>query len=209
MNVNAVIGVVLAYILGSFPSAYVITRWRTGKDIRKLGGGNVGALNTFREVGVVPGLTVLFADIAKGAAATAIVRWLLDSPPLVVMLAGLAVIVGHNWSLFLKFTGGRGMAAALGVLAVTLTSYGYTNLFLILLGIIAIPLVITQNVSLSSAIGVFFLPLVVWLGTQSALATILTVLLGTIMGLKYLPAARQAWSREPNKRNFIFDRLRR
>jgi len=80
-----------------------------------MGGGNVGAVNAFKQVGRGAGIAVLLADMAKGAGAVAIAQWLLDVPPLFVLAAGLAAVVGHNWSIFLKFTGGKGMATTIGV----------------------------------------------------------------------------------------------
>ena len=108
MMVNEVIAIVIGYLLGSIPSAYIATRLATGRDIRQMGGGNVGGLNTYREVGAIPALAVGIVDIGKGVAAVAIAYWLLDVPQLFVVLAGLAAVVGHTWMVFLKFRGGGG-----------------------------------------------------------------------------------------------------
>ena len=70
--VTIVIAVVMGYFIGSISTAYIVTRLKTGKDIRKLGGGNVGGLNTYKEVGPVSALFVTLIDIGKGAAAAAI-----------------------------------------------------------------------------------------------------------------------------------------
>ena len=119
--VAGIIGVIIAYLLGSIPSAYLITRLRMGKDIRQLGGGNVGARNVFVEVGRGVGIAVGIFDVAKGAAAVAIAAGLLGAPPLFVLAAGLAVIAGHIWSVYLKFTGGNGLATTIGVLSLLMT----------------------------------------------------------------------------------------
>ncbi len=86
--VNGVIAVVLGYLLGSIPTAYIATRLATGKDVRRLGGGNVGGLNVYREVGIVLAVVVGIVDVAKGAAAVAIAYWLLGVSPLFVLAAG-------------------------------------------------------------------------------------------------------------------------
>ena len=110
---------IYAYLIGSVPTAYIIGRLVKGIDIRQYGSGNVGGSNLFYNVGkrwVVPlGLFDLFA---KGGSPIWIGTFLLDmersSPALIV--APLCAIAGNNWSLFLKFTGGRGIAVAIGVL---------------------------------------------------------------------------------------------
>ncbi|MFC1958224.1 glycerol-3-phosphate acyltransferase [Chloroflexota bacterium] len=207
--VNEIIALVLGYLLGSIPSAYIVTRIAIGKDIRRLGGGNVGGFNTYREVGAKAALVVGIADMGKGAAAVAIAYWLLDVPQLFVMLTGLAVAIGHMWMLFLKFSGGKGMGSTFGALAVLMPVYGYWYGFIIFLVIIAIPFAITRNVALAMGIGLLFLPLLVWLITHSGLATLLAVILGVLIAIKFLPTAIEAWSRSRSKRDFVFGDGRR
>lgn len=201
--VNGIIAVVLGYLLGSIPSAYIATRVATGKDIRQLGGGNVGGLNTYREVGAIPALAVAIADLGKGAAAVAIAYWLLGALPLFVMLAGLAAAIGHMWMLFLKFSGGKGMGVTFGALAILMPVYGYWYGFLILLGIVAVPFIFTRNVALAMGVGLLFLPLIIWLITHSELATVLAVILGVLIGIKFLPTARVAWANSKNMGGFV------
>ena len=207
--INEIIAVVLGYLLGSIPSAYITARIALGKDIRQLGGGNVGGLNVYREVGAIPALVVGIVDIGKGAAAVAIAYWLLGVPQLFVMLAGLAAVVGHNWMVFLKFSGGKGMGATFGALAVLMPVYGYWYGLLIFFGIIIIPFIITHNIALSMGIGLLFLPLITWGVTQSQLPTILAVVLGVLIGIRFLPTARAAWAKAESKKGFIFDRWQR
>ncbi len=208
MLVKEIIAIVLGYILGSIPSAYIATRIATGKDIRQLGGGNVGSLNTFREVGVKPGLAVAIADIGKGAVSVAIAYWLLNVRPLFVMLAGLAAVIGHMWMAFLRFSGGKGMGTTLGALAVLLSVYGYWYGFLIFLAVVAIPFIITHNVALSMGIGIFFLPLITWLITKLELAAVLAVTLGILVAIRFFPTARAAWAKAETKTEFIFGKRR-
>jgi len=204
MVVNEIIAVVLGYLLGSIPSAYIATRIATGKDIRQMGGGNVGGLNTLKEVGTKPALAVGVVDLGKGAAAVAIAYWLLDAPQLFVMLAGLAAAIGHMWMVFLKFSGGKGMLTTFGALAVLMPVYGYWYGFLIFLAVIIIPFVITRNIALAMGIGILFLPLIVWLITQSELATTLAITIGVLVAIKFLPTARAAWAKAENRKHFIF-----
>ena len=108
-----------SYVIGGIPTAYVATRLLTGRDIRRLGDRNPGAANVYRNVGPAAGLAVGAIDIGKGAAAVLLVRALTESTGL-EMLAGVAVIAGHNWPLYLGLRGGRGAATAVGVLLATL-----------------------------------------------------------------------------------------
>ena len=203
MVFKEIIAVVLGYLLGSIPTAYIVTRIATGKDIRQMGAGNVGGLNTYREVGAIPALVVGIVDMGKGVAAVAIAYWLLDVPQLFVMLAGLAVAIGHMWMLFLKFSGGKGMGASFGALAVLLPVYGYWYGFLIFLGIILVPFIVTRNVALAMGVGLVFLPLIIWLMTHSGLATILAVILGVLVAIRFLPTARAAWAKSKGVSDFI------
>ncbi len=209
MLVNEIMAIVIGYLLGSIPSAYIATRLAAGKDIRQMGGGNVGGLNTYREVGAIPALGAGIVDVGKGAAAVAIAYWLLHVPHLFVLLAGLAAVVGHMWMVFMKFSGGKGMGATFGALAVVMPLYGYWQGLLIFLVIILIPIIITHNVALSMGIGLVFLPLIIWLGTESGSATILAIILGIVVAIKFLPTARAALAKSETKKDFIFDHWQR
>ena len=203
MIVNGIIAIVIGYLVGSIPPAYIAARLIKGKDIRQMGGGNVGALNTLKEVGKGAGIAVMLADIAKGVAAVAIARWLLDVPQPFLLAAGLAAVAGHNWSIFLKFTGGKGMATTIGVLVILMLHYGYWQALLIFLGIIAIGLIITHNVALSTGIALLCLPFIAWLGMKSGLFIIFAIILGLVIVLKFLPTARAAWARSEGIKDFI------
>lgn len=104
-----VIALAAGYLLGSFPTAYIVGRLRKGVDIRNVGSRNLGAMNVFYKVGFIDGLLTLAGDIGKGAAGVAVAR-ALGTGLVVEMLAGVAVVVGHNFPVFLKFRGGRGGA---------------------------------------------------------------------------------------------------
>jgi glycerol-3-phosphate acyltransferase PlsY len=203
--VTGIIAIIIGYLLGSIPAAYIATRLAKGKDIRQLGGGNVGGLNVYREVGLWAALAAGIFDVGKGAAAVAIAYWLLQLPPLFVLLVGLAAVIGHNWMVFLKFSGGKGMGATFGALAVLFPVYGYWQGLPILFGIILIPFIITRNVALSMGIGLLSLPFITWLGMDSGIGTVMAVVVGLMIAIKFLPTARAALSRSKTKRDFIFD----
>jgi glycerol-3-phosphate acyltransferase PlsY len=217
--VYGIIAVVLGYLLGSIPTAYIVTRLAKGKDVRRLGGGNVGGLNVYREVGLLPAVVVVIVDLGKGAAAVAIACWLLKvSPPLTqaavsqqlfVLAAALAAVVGHNWMLFLKFSGGKGMGAAIGGLFVLLPLYGYPLGLAFFFAVVLILFIITRNVAMSMGAGLLALPFIAWLGMHSAPFIIFSVVLGLIILVKFIPTAVAAVARTRSVKGFVFDRGRK
>jgi len=105
--------VMLAYLLGSIPFGMLIAN-RKGLDIRKYGSGNIGTTNVLRTLGAGAALFTLVGDILKGTLAVLIMKWL-HGTDLWIALSGMAVIIGHNWPIFLKFKGGKGVATSFGV----------------------------------------------------------------------------------------------
>ena len=207
--VNGIIAVVLGYLLGSIPSAYIATRVATGKDVRQLGGGNVGGLNVYREEGAIPAAVAGIADVGKGAAAVAIAQWLLDVSLPFVLLTALAAVAGHNWMVFLKFSGGKGMGATIGALFILLPLYGYPLGLAFFFGVVLIPFIITRNIALSMFIGLLSLPFIAWLGMESTPFIIFSIVLGLIIAVKFFPTARVAWARVESIKGFIFYRGKR
>jgi glycerol-3-phosphate acyltransferase PlsY len=207
--VKGIIAVVLGYLLGSVPTAYIVTRLALGRDVRQLGGGNVGGLNVYREVGLLPAVVVAVVDLGKGAASVAIAYWLLDLSLPFVLAAALAAVVGHNWMLFLKFSGGKGMGPAIGGLFVLLPLYGYPLGLAFFFAVVLILFIITRNVALSLGVGLLSLPFIAWLGMKSTPFIIFSVVLGLIILAKFIPTAITAAARTGSVKGFIFDRGRR
>jgi len=204
MIANGVIGIIIAYLLGSIPSAYIITRLAKGKDIRQVGGGNVGTRNVFREVGLGAAIAVGIFDVGKGAAAVAIAYWLLDASQLFVLAAGLAAVVGHMWSIYLKFTGGNGLATTLGVLSVLMTRE-----LLIALAVTTVLIVFTRNTILSVNISLFSVPISGWfLKENNWLFVVFSILLILIMILHFIPTAKAALAKAGSRENLFAELLR-
>ncbi len=108
--------VLLGYLLGGFPTAYLVSKWRLGKDIRSVGNRNPGAGNVSREVGRTFGVLVFIVDAAKGMVAV-FVGQRLGAPDVAVYVAAFVAVLGHNFSPFLRLRGGKGAATAIGVSA--------------------------------------------------------------------------------------------
>lgn len=104
-----------AYLVGSIPTGLLVSLMIYKTDLRKLGSGNIGATNVMRNFGFEPFLGVLILDMSKGVVAVLVARALGLSQPW-VMLSGLLAIVGHNWCIWLKFSGGKGIATSAGVI---------------------------------------------------------------------------------------------
>lgn len=107
---------VVAYFFGSIPSGFLIIKAVTGKDIRQYGSGNIGMANAYRVGGAIPALLVLLGDAFKGALPVIFARSVLGLPDLAIVLIGLAAILGHDFPVFLRGHGGKGIATSLGVI---------------------------------------------------------------------------------------------
>jgi len=177
----------VAYLLGSIPTAYIVGRLAAGVDIRQVGDGNVDAKNVHLHVGPLPGIVVGIVDIAKGALAVLCAKEL-GLPEIAIMIAGFIVVLAHDWMLPLRFRGGQGMAASVGAVLILLPRET-----LIALATVGLFLVITRNWDLSRGIGFGLLPLLAWLAGQPPRRVLYPVLLFPTIGLKKLidlPRAR-------------------
>lgn len=110
-----VLVIIGCYLLGSIPFGYIVGKLFKKVDIREFGSGNIGATNAFRILGPSLASLVLIGDIGKGILSIYLVRFLNIDNLLILTIAGLAVICGHDWSLFLGFKGGKGIATTFGV----------------------------------------------------------------------------------------------
>jgi acyl phosphate:glycerol-3-phosphate acyltransferase len=179
--------VVVAYLLGSVSFAVLLVRAATGKDIRAEGSGNAGATNVLRAYGRKLALVVALLDVAKGAAAVALVR-LVTADPFWAAAAGFAAILGHVFPVFYGFRGGKGVATAVGAFAV-LAPLALLCSLSIFIALVAA----TRYVSLGSVVAMALLPPVARLFfhapravVTAAAATALLVLLKHLPNLKRL-----------------------
>lgn len=165
-----------SYFLGSIPFGLIFAKLFTGKDVREHGSGNIGAANVSRVVGPAAGIATLVCDAGKGAAAVWVARTLTGSPhALPMMLAGIAALLGHCFSVWLRFQGGKGVATALGVYLVLSPLAALTAFVLFLLVV-----VFFRYVSLGSLSAAAAMPLLIYFLWAPGHAPPLVITIGTL-----------------------------
>ena len=201
-----ILSVVIGYLLGSIPTAYVVSRTRKGVDIRNIGSGNMGAANVMREIGIYEGILVGLVDIAKGAGAILIAQ-ALDISGVWVLGAGFAALVGHNFPVFAGFRGGRGTATIIGIFLVLAPQSA-----LVTLAMLVIPFFVTLRFSAAILIGVALgfvgfalLPLFIWLLESSLMLVCYALAIDIFMLARNLSRIRPVLARG-TIRNMIYDR---
>jgi len=166
---TAALQLLLAYLLGSIPFAYIAGRALKGLDLRQHGSGNLGATNVFRVLGMGPGIAVLLLDIAKGAVAVALLPKLGHASRFAALFSdgpveqawwpcvlGLAAVLGHTYTAFLGFKGGKGVATSAGVF-LGLAPWAT----LCVLGVFLLAFLLSRMVSLGSLLAAAALPALV------------------------------------------------
>lgn len=181
----AILGLIVGYLLGSIPTAYVVARLRKGIDIRDIGSGNMGSGNVMREIGTHEGVFVGLADMGKGAAAILVARALGASQPW-VLAAGFAALVGHGFPVFASFRGGRGSAATIGIFLVLAP-----KATLVTLVIVAIPFFTSRTFGGAILIGFALLPLFLWLLEGSLLLVRYALIVDLFLLVRALPDIRR------------------
>ncbi len=147
-----------AYILGGIPFGYLLVRFTTGADVRHMGSGNIGATNVLRTTGRLAGMFTLLFDVGKGWVAVWLMGHFTKQDPLWMSLAAIAVVLGHAYSIFLKFQGGKAVASFVGAF-----------LYLTPLTVAAITIVFiaavwySRHISFGSIAGAALFPFGVWM----------------------------------------------
>ena len=152
--------IIFSYLLGSFPTSIVFGKIFKGIDIRDYGSGNAGGTNAFRVMGWKIGISVMLIDVAKGLIATVLVSQIkIDSvslaPVYLQIIAGFSAVIGHIWTIFAGFRGGKGVGTAAGML-IGLYPIAFIFVFIIFLSV----LFSTRYVSVSSMTAAISLPIV-------------------------------------------------
>jgi acyl phosphate:glycerol-3-phosphate acyltransferase len=150
-----------AYLLGSIPVAWLLARWITGRDLRRMGSGNVGVMNTALSVARWVGLLVFMTEITKGLLAVTLPR-MLGADQAMIGLAVLAAVIGTRWPIWLRFKGGRGNTT--GMAALLLISY---QSLLVMLAFWVLVRLIVKNSFTASRVTLLSLPLIILMVTHS------------------------------------------
>ena len=194
---------IAAYLLGAVPFAVLVGRTLRGVDVRRSGSGNSGAMNALRTGGSFVGVTVGVLDAAKGAIAVVAGRWLLG--PEAGALAGCAAVVGHcfspyliatshrlfdqGWKFALRKTGGKGLAAGVGVLLALAWPVAVAATVVFAL----VYLIQRNDVTWPSVAGSFAATPAIWVLDKNAVLTIAVFLVGMVITVKHLPDLRESF----------------
>jgi len=153
LAVKGILWIIAGYLIGSIPFGLLVSLGVFKQDLRKLGSGNIGATNVLRNFGTKPFIAVLILDMGKGYAAVRIGQ-AIGLDPSLALAAGLAAMVGHMWSVFLRFKGGKGIATGGGVI---IAGYPW-QVTLIVIGSFLVMLLITRIMSVGSITGAIAFP---------------------------------------------------
>lgn len=164
---NLLFVVVLSYLVGSIPTSIILSKLLRGIDIRQHGSGNAGGTNVFRVLGWKWGVLTIILDAVKGAIAVVVVaRLYLDNFPfnnitpfddftLIQIICGVAAVIGHIWTVFAGFRGGKGIATALGFLITLITID-----MLLVLAVFTLTVTLSRYISLGSVMAAISLPII-------------------------------------------------
>ena len=191
---------VLSFIIGSIPTAYIFGKLFKGIDIREYGSGNVGATNALRILGTSIGIFVLVFDISKGVISTVLIpsinpfKELYISSELIRCVSGISAILGHIFSPFLNFKGGKGVATGFGVfLGIDIFST------LIAFSVFLMAFSIMRYVSVGSIILFISLPFCFLILSKPSIYLYFSILVATIVFLTHIPNIKKLIKGEENK----------
>jgi len=206
MSIEFILLIIGAFLLGSVPAAYLAVKWSRGIDIRKAGTGTVGAANVFRLAPKWVAIPVTIFDIGKGAL-TVWVAQLLGLGAAEQVIVGAVTVIGHNWPVFLRFQGGRGVFTSLGV--ITMLS-PWLGLIILVMAYALAPL---RQVALGVLLALVSLPIFSWflsqpLGIEERLPVTLGFVALALIGLsKRLVVPRTPLSKSVAPGQLIINRL--
>ena len=175
--------VVCSFIVGSIPTSYIAGRLLHGIDIRRYGSGNVGSSNIMQISGKRLGLMIgIFDAFCKGTVPIILVRYLYPEPWLIIAMC-VALVAGHNWSIFLKFTGGRGVATTIGVV---FGLFMWKEILLLTVVMGGIGKVLSRDMSAWTLCAMILLPILALIFNQPLEYVYVTIAMSCVMLLKRL-----------------------
>lgn len=196
--IDILIAIIIGYILGSIPSAYLAGRLSKGIDIREVGSKNMGAMNVYYEVGRLEAVLVTLADLGKGIGAILLVRWLLGIPllspfDLLTALTSLAALAGHIFPVFLRSRGGKGAATAIGILLFLMP-----KAIPVLFVVFVVALLVTHNPTFSYSLLLIVFPFIAWLiyfDRHGEPLVFFSIGMGVFLGVQYIPRLKEMHSK--------------
>ena len=201
-ELNNVIAVLLAYFIGSIPSAIWVSKWFFGVDVRDYGSNNAGATNTFRVIGRVAGFTVLFFDILKGWISVKILTSLILYEPQssefinMQLVVGITAVLGHVFPIYEKFQGGKGVATLMGIiLAINFSAaIGCVVIFLLIF-------IFTSYVSLGAIVAAIFFPIITIfiIRVESISVVYFSIFISILVILTHKPNIYRLLNKDENK----------
>ncbi|MDL2224727.1 glycerol-3-phosphate 1-O-acyltransferase PlsY [Eubacteriales bacterium OttesenSCG-928-M02] len=171
-----ILAILIAYLIGSIPTSVILTRLFLKDDIRQHGSGNPGTSNMTRTYGVRLGAITLILDALKGVAAVFVGLSMVGEAGR--YYCGIAAVIGHDWPIFLKFKGGKGIATSFGVLLAIMPGWALLALLVFLLVTI-----VTRYFSLGSLCALFFFVIVVLVGYMDNPALVFTTIILAVIGV--------------------------
>jgi len=181
--VTGLLAILVAYLIGSIPFGFLLTKLTTGKDVRASGSGNIGATNVLRAAGRAAGIATLLLDIAKGFLAVWIASILTEGSPGWMADAALAVMAGHSFPIFLGFKGGKAVATFLGAFA-----YLMPLPLLAAWVVFMVTIAATRYVSAASVMAAATFPFGVWLISHPTLTELVVAFIaGAFIVYKHQP----------------------
>jgi len=181
--------ILIGYLLGSFPTAYIIAKLRKGVDIRQVGAGNMGAANVFREIGPWEGILCWAIDVAKGSTSI-LAAQAFHLPQPWVLATGVAALLGHNFPVYIGFRGGKGAATTMGIFLVLAP-----EAMAITFAALWIPYSFVRRIFIAMCIISPLLPLLIWFFEGSLVPVLYSIALLLFMGFRNLPLPKhlQEW----------------
>ena len=187
----------LAYVIGSIPVGYLLAKHFYGIDIRQHGSGNPGATNVWRVLGRQPGIITLALDILKGAVPVLLCRLVVPNELGTAVYSGMAAIAGHNWILFLRGSGGKGVATSAGVFLCLMPIQS-----LIAIGTFLIVFRVTRHVSSGSMAGAVTLVLMTFVIRTPIFFRLVAFIASIMILVKHVPNMKRLAIGEEPKVNF-------
>lgn len=193
MALKIILPIIIGYLIGSIPFGFIAGKLK-GFDLRKVGSGNIGATNIYRTLGALPAILVFLLDLLKGALAVYAARIIIPDSPAVIVISGIAAVIGHMYPVYIGFKGGKGSATGLGVLLGIAP-----DLFAVAMIYTAVAIAVTRYVSVTSISGVILLAVMMFAFHKPVEYSIAAVIVAVLVIYKHIPNIKRLISGQEPK----------